>query len=115
MERGGIGLISQADLLSGLTPRDCALYVGDEALARMLAERLGSGDDSAASELLGLVLSEYAGLLTTVWATTSTRGRSTVLDSSSGTMAKSLTSASGRRETSLASPATWTQCACTSR
>ncbi len=52
MERGGIELISQADLHSGLTPLDCALHVGNEALARMLAERLVSGDDSAASELL---------------------------------------------------------------
>ena len=52
MERGGIELISQADLHSGWTPLDCALYVGNEALARMLAERLGSGGDSAASELL---------------------------------------------------------------
>jgi len=52
MERGGIELISQADLHSGLTPLDCALHVGNEALARMLAERLGSGDDSAAWELL---------------------------------------------------------------
>jgi tetratricopeptide (TPR) repeat protein len=48
----GIELISQADLHSGWTPLDCALYVGNEALARMLAERLGSGGDSAASELL---------------------------------------------------------------
>ncbi len=52
MERGGIELISQADLHSGLTPLDCAVYVGNEALARMLAERMGNGDDSAASELL---------------------------------------------------------------
>jgi hypothetical protein len=52
MERGGIKLISQADLHSGMTPLDYALYVGNEALARMLAERVGSGDDSAASELL---------------------------------------------------------------
>jgi len=52
MELGGIELISQADLHSGLTPLDCAIYVGNEALARMLAERLGSGDESAASELL---------------------------------------------------------------
>ena len=52
MERGGIELISQADHHSDLTPLDCALYVGNEALARMLAEMLGSGDDSTASELL---------------------------------------------------------------
>ncbi len=52
MERGGIELISQADLHSGLTPLDCALDVGNEALARMLAESLGSGEDSPASELL---------------------------------------------------------------
>ena len=52
MERGVIELISQADLHSGLTPLDCAVYVGNDALARMLAEGLGSGDASAASELL---------------------------------------------------------------
>ena len=38
MERGVIELISQADLHSGLTPLDCAVYVGNDALARMLAE-----------------------------------------------------------------------------
>jgi hypothetical protein len=51
MECGGIELLSQADFHSGLTPLDYALYVGNQALARMLAERLG-GDNSAASELL---------------------------------------------------------------
>ncbi len=35
---------------SSLTPLDCDLYVGNEALSRMLAERLGSGNASAASE-----------------------------------------------------------------
>ena len=52
MELGGIELLSQADLHSGLTPLDCSVYVGKGALARMLAAGLGSGDDSAASELL---------------------------------------------------------------
>ncbi len=33
-----------------MTPLDCDLYVGNEALSRMLAERLGSGNASAASE-----------------------------------------------------------------
>ena len=52
MERGSIELLSQTNFHSGLTPLDCAIYVGKGALARMLAARLGSGDDSAASELL---------------------------------------------------------------
>ena len=52
MDRWGIELLSQADFHSGLTPLDCAVYVGNDALARMLAEGLGSGDASAASELL---------------------------------------------------------------
>jgi len=52
MERGGTELLSQADFHSGLTPLDCAIYVGNEALARMLAAGMGSGDDSAASDLL---------------------------------------------------------------
>ena len=52
MDRRGIELLSQADFHSGLTPLDCAVYVGKEALVRMLVAGLGSGDDSAASELL---------------------------------------------------------------
>ena len=52
MDRWGIELLSQADFHSGLTPLDCAVYVGKEALVRMLVAGLGSGDDSAASELL---------------------------------------------------------------
>ena len=47
MERGGVALLSQADSHAGWTPLHCALYAGNEALARALAARLGGGDAHA--------------------------------------------------------------------
>ena len=52
MERGGVALLSQADSHAGWTPLHCALYAGNEALARALAARLGGGDAHAAAEQL---------------------------------------------------------------
>jgi ankyrin repeat protein len=40
MERGGIDLLSQADFHSGLTPLDCAVYVGKEVCVCLLLQDL---------------------------------------------------------------------------
>ena len=50
--RGGVDLVSKTDSNFGWTPLHYALYVGNEALARMLAERMCQGDASEISEQL---------------------------------------------------------------